>query len=116
MTVLLGVSMGTRAVRTAQPRAEQFGGTVADDSGLVTDIERPLFFRNELIDSVGGDLLSLSGAYGADPVVTARLGLERQWLHAHRLGFSHPDDGRRMLFESPYPADLQHALEVIAAD
>ena len=54
--------------------------------------------------------------YGADPVVTARLGLERQWLHAHRLGFSHPDDGRRMLFESPYPADLQHALEVIAAD
>jgi 23S rRNA pseudouridine1911/1915/1917 synthase len=56
------------------------------------------------------------GLYGADPVLSARLGLERQWLHAHRLGFAHPADGRRMLFESPYPADLQHALEVIAAD
>ncbi|MFI8565664.1 Hsp70 family protein [Rhodococcus sp. NPDC078407] len=60
MTVLLGVSMGTRAVRTAQPRAEQFLAPAADASGLVTDIERPLFFRNELIDSVGGDLPHLA--------------------------------------------------------
>jgi len=60
VTVLLGVSMGTRAVRTAQPRAEQFGAPVADPSGLVTDIDRPLFFRNELIDSVGGDLPHLA--------------------------------------------------------
>ncbi|OZD01825.1 hypothetical protein CH275_18705 [Rhodococcus sp. 06-235-1A] len=60
MTVLLGVSMGTRAVRTAQPRAEQFTVPVADQSGLVSDIERPLFFRNELIDSVGGDLPHLA--------------------------------------------------------
>lgn len=60
MTVLLGVSMGTRAVRTAQPRAEQFGAPVADPSGLVSDIDRPLFFRNELIDSVGGDLPHLA--------------------------------------------------------
>lgn len=56
------------------------------------------------------------GLYGADPVLSARLGLERQWLHARRLGFAHPDDGRAMAFESPYPADLQHSLEVIAAD
>ena len=60
MTVLLGVSMGTRAVRTAQPRAEQFGAPASDPSGLVTDIDRPLFFRNELIDSVGGDLPHLA--------------------------------------------------------
>ena len=60
MTVLLGVSMGTRAVRTAQPRAEQVSVPVADRSGLVTDIERPLFFRNEVIDSVGGDLPHLA--------------------------------------------------------
>lgn len=56
------------------------------------------------------------GLYGADPVLSARLSLERQWLHAHRLGFAHPADGRPMAFESPYPADLQHALEVVAAD
>jgi len=56
------------------------------------------------------------GLYGADPALSARLGLERQWLHAHRLGFAHPDDGRPMAFESPYPADLRHALDVIAGD
>ncbi|WP_415975842.1 Hsp70 family protein [Rhodococcus sp. 077-4] len=60
MTVLLGVSMGTRAVRTAQPRPEQFDTPAADSSGLVTDIERPLFFRNEVIDGVGGDLPHLA--------------------------------------------------------
>ena len=30
----------------------------------------------------------------------------RQALHAHRLVFQHPRDGRRMEFESPLPADL----------
>ena len=53
--------------------------------------------------------------YGADPTLARKLGLERQWLHAVRLGFAHPDDGRWVEFESPYPADLQHALDVIAA-
>ncbi|HEX8497745.1 MAG TPA: RluA family pseudouridine synthase [Actinomycetales bacterium] len=49
--------------------------------------------------------------YGADPTLSARLGLERQWLHAHRLGFDHPSTGRPVEFESPYPADLVTALE-----
>jgi len=56
------------------------------------------------------------GLYGADPVLSAALGLERQWLHAHRLAFAHPADGRRVAFESPYPADLRHALSVVAGD
>ena len=49
--------------------------------------------------------------YGADPTLSARLGLERQWLHAVRLSFAHPDDGRWVSFESPYAPDLQRALE-----
>jgi 23S rRNA pseudouridine1911/1915/1917 synthase len=53
--------------------------------------------------------------YGADPTLSKKLGLERQWLHAVRLAFAHPDDGRRLELESPYPADLQHALDTIAA-
>jgi 23S rRNA pseudouridine1911/1915/1917 synthase len=53
--------------------------------------------------------------YGADPTLAKKLGLERQWLHAVRLAFAHPDDGRRLELESPYPADLQHALDAIAA-
>ena len=53
--------------------------------------------------------------YGADPTLSKKLGLERQWLHAVRLAFAHPDDGRWLELESPYPADLQHALDTIAA-
>lgn len=51
--------------------------------------------------------------YGADPTLARRLGLTRQWLHAHRLGFAHPSTGERVLFESPYPADLAAALELL---
>ncbi len=51
--------------------------------------------------------------YGADPVLARRLGLERQWLHAVRLGFEHPESGEYVEYESPYPADLQHALDTI---
>lgn len=51
--------------------------------------------------------------YGGDPVLARRLGLDRQWLHAVRLGFVHPESGEQVEFESPYPPDLQHALDVI---
>jgi 23S rRNA pseudouridine1911/1915/1917 synthase len=54
--------------------------------------------------------------YGADPSLTARLGLTRQWLHAVELGFSHPADGRWVEFRSEYPADLTHALEVLRSE
>jgi 23S rRNA pseudouridine1911/1915/1917 synthase len=54
--------------------------------------------------------------YGADPVLAARLGLTRQWLHAARLGFAHPGDGAMVEFASPYPADLANALAVLAAE
>ena len=51
--------------------------------------------------------------YGADPTLSAKLGLERQWLHAMRLGFVHPATEEYVSFESTYPADLQHALDVL---
>ena len=54
--------------------------------------------------------------YGGDPRLAARLGLDRQWLHAVGLGFEHPGTGEWVTFTSPYPADLDHALEVLAAD
>jgi 23S rRNA pseudouridine1911/1915/1917 synthase len=53
--------------------------------------------------------------YGADPTLAARLGLTRQWLHARRLAFAHPGDGREMVFESPPPPDLAAALELLRA-
>ncbi|MCO1339220.1 RNA pseudouridine synthase [Kocuria polaris] len=51
--------------------------------------------------------------YGADPKLAARLGLTRQWLHAHRLGFPHPVSGEWVEYVSDYPADLQGALELL---
>ena len=51
--------------------------------------------------------------YGADPVLARRLGLSRQWLHARALAFEHPGDGRWVEFTSDYPADLQHAVDVL---
>ncbi|HEU5356242.1 MAG TPA: RluA family pseudouridine synthase [Actinocrinis sp.] len=54
--------------------------------------------------------------YGADPALTKRLGLARQWLHAARLAFEHPGTREWVEFESSYPDDLRHALDVIAAE
>ena len=54
--------------------------------------------------------------YGADPKLSARLGLSRQWLHAHELSFAHPHTGEWVTFRSDYPADLAHALEVLRGD
>jgi 23S rRNA pseudouridine1911/1915/1917 synthase len=41
------------------------------------------------------------------------LALERPFLHAGRLMFHHPADGRRMEFEAPLPDDLQSVLDLI---
>ena len=51
--------------------------------------------------------------YGADPTLAARVGLDRQWLHAVRLGFEHPETGEYVTYESSYPADLADSLEKI---
>ncbi len=52
--------------------------------------------------------------YGADPKLAARLGLDRQWLHATGLGFEHPGTGAWVTYQSSYPPDLQLALDRIA--
>ena len=48
-----------------------------------------------------------------DPLygVAGDLGLERQFLHAHRLRFAHPITGEPLALASPLPADLEAALE-----
>ncbi|MEN0086663.1 MAG: RluA family pseudouridine synthase [Leifsonia sp.] len=53
--------------------------------------------------------------YGADPVLSAKLGLTRQWLHAVQLAFEHPATGEWVTFRTTYPEDLQHALDVLRA-
>ncbi len=54
--------------------------------------------------------------YGADPVLAAKLGLDRQWLHAVELSFTHPSTAEWVTFTSPYPADLDAALQAVASE
>lgn len=54
--------------------------------------------------------------YGADPALAAELGLTRQWLHAHKLGFTHPSSGEWVSVASPYPQDLNYALDHLRGD
>lgn len=61
-------------------------------------------FRHPLV----GDTM-----YGADPTLAAKVGLDRQWLHAMRLSFEHPTTGNQVEFTSEYPTELVHALEVL---
>ncbi|MFP7695996.1 RluA family pseudouridine synthase [Trueperella sp. LYQ143] len=54
--------------------------------------------------------------YGADPALSQRLGLTRQWLHAVRLGFSHPRTGEYVEFTAPYAQDLTCALDQLRGE
>ncbi len=51
--------------------------------------------------------------YGADPTLSARLKLNRQWLHARELAFLHPRTEDEVRFVSEYPEDLQDALTTL---
>ena len=51
--------------------------------------------------------------YGADPALAKKAGIDRQFLHAKELGFTHPITGKPMHFVSEYPADLAGVLELL---
>ncbi len=63
-------------------------------------------------------LASRGHALLADPVYGGRvaLGLTRQALHAHRLGFAHPLDGAALAFVAPLPPDLLSAWRQVAPE
>lgn len=44
----------------------------------------------------------------------AQLGLERQFLHSYKLGFTHPETGESLSFTDELPADLAACLEGLA--
>jgi len=58
-----------------------------------------------------GHPLAGDGTYGGED----RHGLGRQFLHAHRLAFTHPETGERLEFVSELPDDLRTALEAARA-
>jgi 23S rRNA pseudouridine1911/1915/1917 synthase len=80
-----------------------------------------LFQRHALLDvkletgrthQIRVHLSAIDLPVAGDPVYGRphELGLERQFLHAARLAFTHPFTGERVDVESPLPADLQTAL------
>ena len=77
---------------------------------------KDLFVQCERTGMTAVAMTDHGNVYGADPVLTAHLGLTRQWLHAVRLGFAHPADGRPLVFTSDYPPDLAHALGILRAE
>jgi 23S rRNA pseudouridine1911/1915/1917 synthase len=58
-----------------------------------------------------GHPLAGDATYGGE----SKYGLERQFLHAHRLSFGHPASGERLSFASQLPADLAAALAAARA-
>jgi 23S rRNA pseudouridine1911/1915/1917 synthase len=58
------------------------------------------------LESVGHPVVG-DRVYGRRPET---LGLERQFLHASRLAFPHPETGEPIEVESPLPDDLRRAL------
>jgi 23S rRNA-/tRNA-specific pseudouridylate synthase len=48
------------------------------------------------------------GLYGG--VAKAAIGIGRHFLHAKRLEFCHPDDGRSLTLESELPQELRDVL------
>lgn len=54
--------------------------------------------------------------YGCDPHLAERLGLQRQWLHAAGLGFTHPGSGEWVHFTSTPPEELSSSLEIVRED
>jgi 23S rRNA pseudouridine1911/1915/1917 synthase len=107
----MAVMAGGRHSVTHYATLEAFVGTTLLEVSLETGRTHQIRVHMSAVKHpCAGDL-----TYGADPVLAARLGLTRQWLHAVRLGFTHPSTGEHVTFTSEYPDDLRHALDVISA-
>ncbi|HEX9366839.1 MAG TPA: RluA family pseudouridine synthase [Vicinamibacterales bacterium] len=111
--------MSTRARRsrsavTRVTRAEHFRGVsllqVAIATGRTHQIRVHL---NAIGHAIVGDPTYGGVRRHVPNDVRAVQRLERPFLHAWKLAFTHPTDGRRLEFESPLPADLQSVLDAI---
>ena len=81
--------------------------TVAIESGRTHQIRVHL---SEAGHPVAGDPV-YGGRRRGGPAAVARL--DRPFLHASHLTFSHPTDGRSLVFDSPLPSDLQQVVDTL---
>ncbi|WP_298252892.1 RluA family pseudouridine synthase [uncultured Arthrobacter sp.] len=97
---------GGREARTHYEVLEAFGRASLVEVHLETGRTHQIRVHfSALRHPCAGDL-----TYGADPRLAAELGLTRQWLHAHQIGFAHPRTGEQVWVTSGYPVDLAYAL------
>lgn len=102
-----GVVEGGKDAITIYETLESFGTATQVNVRLLTGRTHQIRVHfSALNHPLVGDL-----TYGADAGLAAELGLTRQWLHAVGLGFAHPVTGQYVSYTSPYPSDLQYALE-----
>jgi 23S rRNA pseudouridine1911/1915/1917 synthase len=107
----MAVVAGGRPATTHWRVLERFGRATLLDARLETGRTHQVRVHlAHLRHPLAGDR-----AYGADPRLAASLGLERPFLHAWRLAFEHPTDGRLVEVSEPVPADLDDALERLRA-
>lgn len=69
--------------------------------------------------SYGGDSLIFGGGGDANGQKIAKKCLsiaKRQMLHAKTLGFTHPETGEKLFFESDLPDDIKQILDILRID
>ena len=107
-TRMAAVQRGGRQAVTHTHRLERIGDFSLLDVRLETGRTHQIRVHLEAVGfPVAGDPV-----YGRRP---PPLGLRRQFLHAARLAFPHPESGEDVVVESPLPADLAAALETARA-
>jgi len=110
----IAVQAGGRGATTEYHVSEYFshqGGPAAGDYTLVR--AEPETGRTHQIRV---HFASIGHPVAGDAIYGRRrtpLPLERQFLHAWRLGFEHPVTGRSVEFEAPLPQDLAAVLEIL---
>ena len=101
----------TRSAVTRVVGAESLGGVsfarVTIGTGRTHQIRVHL---SEAGHPVVGDALYGGVRRSVPPRLAALARLKRPFLHASRLTFTHPSDGRPMSFDSPLPPDLNQVL------
>jgi 23S rRNA pseudouridine1911/1915/1917 synthase len=114
--------MSTRArrARTAVSRitwAEPFPGVCLVGVAIATGRTHQIRVHLSAIGHpIAGDALYGGVHRRVPPQLRAVQKLERPFLHASRLAFTHPSDGRRLKFESKLPGELAAVLDRLRHD
>ena len=104
------VSANGRPARTRYRVLESFGHPDPNFSLLELRLETGRMHQIRVhMQSIGHPVIG-DQTYGGG---NALFGLNRQFLHAHRLTFKHPDSGEKVQFHSHLPTDLTNVLNAL---